>query len=325
MTSRNSLQTPIHGTDFSVSRLSLGTAPLGGLFKKVAESESDATIRAALDAGISYIDTAPLYGYGVGEIRVGRAIAAYPHQPILSTKVGRLLRPGKNLEHDKFPDSDPNTEIYFDNSPAGIRKSLESSLQRLGRDSIEIAYIHDADTWVREAITVVYPELHKMRQEGLLKAIGIGMNWCPTSLQIMKETDLNIALIAGRFTLLDQSAQTELYPLALKKKVSIIAAGVFNSGVLANPVPGAYYDYEPASSEILQKAQAIGEFLKKYNVSLAAAALQFPLRHPAVASVLTGAGSLTELQENIAHFNLELPDNLWGDLESANLIQPLNV
>ena len=131
---RNTLQTPIHGTDISVSKLSLGTAPLGGLFKKVAESESDSIIHQALAAGISYIDTAPLYGYGVGEIRVGRGIQGQPLQPVLSTKVGRLLRPGKNLEHDKFPDSDPNTEIYFDHSASGIRKSLEASLERIGRD-----------------------------------------------------------------------------------------------------------------------------------------------------------------------------------------------
>jgi D-threo-aldose 1-dehydrogenase len=311
---------PIHGTDVMVSRLSLGTAPLGGLFKKVAESESDAVIHEALDAGIAYIDTAPLYGYGVGEVRVGRGIKGHHRQPTISTKVGRLLRPGKNLEYDKFPDSDPNVEIYFDHSAAGIRKSLEASLQRLGRDSVEIAYIHDADSWVREAIEVVYPELHKMRDEGLIKAIGIGMNWCPTSIAMMKEMDLNIALIAGRFTLLDQSAQEELYPLALKKNISIIAAGVFNSGVLANPVPGAHYDYEPAPPEIIEKARAIGAFLEKFNISLPAAALQFPLRHPAVASVLTGAGSLKELRENIAHFDAQIPDELWSQMEDEGLI-----
>ena len=236
-----------------------------------------------------------------------------------------MLRPGKNTEHDKFPDSDPNIEIYFDHSAAGIRRSLEESLQRLGRDSIEIVYIHDADNWVSDAINVVYPELHKMREEGLLKAIGIGMNWCPTSVSIMKDTDLNIALIAGRFTLLDLSAQDELYPLALKKKVSIIAAGVFNSGVLANPVDGAHYDYEPASQEILSKARAIGKYLERYDISLPAAALQFPLRHPAVASVLTGAGSLSELRANIASFDTELPAELWSDMEVAGLIAPLNL
>ncbi len=151
------------------------------------------------------------------------------------------------------------------------------------------------------------------------------MNWCPTSVAIMKETELNIALIAGRFTLLDQSAQQELYPLALKKKVSIIAAGVFNSGVLANPVDGAHYDYEPASSEILHKARTIGKYLERYNVSLAAAALQFPLRHPAVASVLTGAGSVSELRANISSFDLELPQELWSDMEKEGLIAPIKI
>jgi D-threo-aldose 1-dehydrogenase len=316
---------PIHGCDVKVSQLSLGTAPLGGLFKKVEESESDAVLKEALDAGIAYIDTAPLYGYGVGEIRVGRGIKGHPRQPAISTKVGRLLRPGKNTEHDKFPDSDPNVEIYFDHSAAGIRRSLEESLHRLGRESAEIVYIHDADSWVSDAINVVYPELHKMREEGLLKAIGIGMNWCPTSVAIMKETELNIALIAGRFTLLDQSAQEELYPFAMKKKVSIIAAGVFNSGVLANPVDGAHYDYEPASAEILNKARTIGKYLERYNVSLPAAALQFPLRHPAVASVLTGAGSITELRANIASFDLELPQELWSDMENEGLISPIKL
>jgi len=316
-------QRAIHGTDVKVSRLSLGTAPLGGLFKSVAESESDSVIHEALNSGINYIDTAPLYGYGVGEKRVGRGIKGFSPAPVISTKVGRLLRPGKNSEYDKFPDSDPNVEIYFDHSPAGIRKSLEESLTRLGKESIEIAYIHDADNWVREAIDVVYPELHKLREEGLVKAIGIGMNWCPTSVAIMKETNFNIALIAGRFTLLDQSAQAELYPLALAKKVSIIAAGVFNSGVLANPVEGAYYDYEIAPQEIIDKARAIAKFLEKFNVSLASAALQFPLRHPAVASVLTGAGSTAELRANIASFDATLPDELWSEMEEAGLISKL--
>jgi D-threo-aldose 1-dehydrogenase len=318
-------QRAIHGTELQVSRLSLGTAPLGGLFKSVAESESDSLIHEALNSGINYIDTAPLYGYGVGEKRVGRGIKGFSPAPVISTKVGRLLRPGKNAEYDKFPDSDPNIEIYFDHSPAGIRKSLEESLARLGKESIEIAYIHDADSWVREAIDVVYPELHKMREEGLVKAIGIGMNWCPTSVAIMKETDLNIALIAGRFTLLDQSAQAELYPLALAKNVSVIAAGVFNSGVLANPVDGAYYDYEIAPQKIIDKARAIANFLEKFNVSLASAALQFPLRHPAVASVLTGAGTTAELRANIASFDAVLPEELWSEMEKEGLIQPINL
>ena len=140
----------------------------------------------------------------------------------------------------------------------------------------------------------------------------------------MKETDLNIALIAGRFTLLDQSAQAELYPLALAKKVSIIAAGVFNSGVLANPVEGAYYDYEIAPQEIIDRARAIAKFLEKFKVTLASAALQLPLRHPAVASVLTGAGSITELRANIASFDTALPQELWSEMEEEGLILPIS-
>jgi D-threo-aldose 1-dehydrogenase len=313
----------IHGTDVKVSRLGLGTAPLSGLFRSVPVSESDEILHQALSAGISYIDTAPLYGYGVAEKRVARGTKGFTPAPTISTKVGRLLRPGKNSELDKWPDADPNIEIYFDHSPSGIRRSLEESLERLGRENIEIAYIHDADEWIRDAIDVVYPELHKMREEGLVKAIGIGMNWCPPSITIMKETDLNIALIAGRFTLLDQSAQDELYPLALSKKVSIIAAGVYNSGVLANPVQGALYDYELAPQEILDRARAIAKFLEKFDVTLPQAALQFPLRHPAVASVLIGPGSQAELAANIASFDAQLPDDLWSAMEREGLIRPI--
>ena len=322
---RHQEQRLIHGTDVKVSRLGLGTAPLSGLFKNVAVSESDQILHQALSAGISYIDTAPLYGYGVAEKRVARGIKGFTPAPTISTKVGRLIRPGKNSEIDKWPDSDPNIEIYFDHSPSGIRRSLEESLERLGRESIEIAYIHDADEWVRQAIDVVYPELHAMREEGIIKAIGIGMNWCPPSIAIMKETDLNIALIAGRFTLLDQSAQDELYPLALAKNVSIIAAGVYNSGVLANPVQGALYDYEIAPQEILDRARAIAKFLEKFNVTLPQAALQFPLRHPAVASVLIGPGSQAELEANIASFDAQLPEELWSEMEREGLILPISL
>ena len=320
---RHNELTKINGTDLSVTKFSLGTAPIGGLFKAVGEEEAREVLDHALDAGINYVDTAPLYGYGVCEGRVGRATAG--RNVIISTKLGRLLRPGKNLEMDKYPNADPNTEIYYDYSAAGIEKSIKDSLWRLGRDQIEIAYIHDADELVDQAINVVYPILARLREEGIIKAIGIGMNWLPASIAIMKETELNIALIAGRYTILDQSAQEELYPLALRKKVSIVAAGVFNTGVLANPVPGAHFDYAPAPQEIIDKAIAIRNFLSDYNVPLTAAALQFPLRHPAVATVLSGPGNLKELKANIADFDLELPANLWSDLEASGLITPPKV
>jgi D-threo-aldose 1-dehydrogenase len=320
---RHSELVTVKGTDLEITKLSFGSAPLGSLFQKVAESDSDELVSSVLDSGIGYLDTAPLYGYGVAERRIGRIVQKSSKPYVLSTKVGRLIRPGVNTELDKFPDANPHEEIYVDTSPDGIRKSLHDSLERLGVSSIQIVYIHDADDWISDAVNVVFPVLAELRSQGLIKAVGIGMNWCETAAKIMKDTDLNIALIAGRYTLLDQSAQTELYPLALKKNVSIVAAGVYNSGVLARPERGSYYDYLPASDEIIARAKNIGEFLKAYDVSLTSAALQFPLRHPAVATVLSGAGNANELKANIADFNKELPANLWAEMESAGLIAPL--
>ncbi|CAN2242919.1 Tas Predicted oxidoreductases (related to aryl-alcohol dehydrogenases) [actinobacterium SCGC AAA044-D11] len=322
---RHSELTKVKGTDLEISKLSLGTAPLGGLFKSVPESEADAMIDLAISSGINYIDTAPLYGYGTGERRVGRALAGRKSGVVISTKVGRPLRPGVNLETDKYPDADPGIETYYDYSSAGIRNGLEASLKRLNLDSIEIAYLHDAQDCIQDAIEIAYPVLDAMRSEGIIKAIGIGMNWCAPSIEIIKNTDLDIALIAGRFTLLDQSAQDELYPLAMKKNVSIVAAGVYNTGVLANPVEGAQFDYVPAPKEIIDRALKIRDFLKDFNVPLTAAAMQFPLRHPAVVTVLNGAGTVAELKQNIEAFDFELPTNLWSELESAGLIQPVNI
>lgn len=315
----------VKGTDLSISRLSLGAAPIGGLYTSVSEATSDSVMAAVFAAGINYIDTAPLYGYGVSEVRVGRGLRAAGKPYVLSTKVGRVLNPGKNLERDKFPDSDPNTEVVFDFSADGIRRSLDDSLNRLGVDKIDIAYIHDPDDHLSEAINTAYPVLDDLRAQGVISAIGVGMNHCTTAMIMMREADLNIALIAGRFTLLDQEAQNELYPLALKRNVSIVAAGVYNSGVLANPNPGAYYDYLPATGEIIDRARKIGAVLKEFNVSLTAAALQFPLRHPAVATVLTGSRTQEELEANIADFDTELPDGIWGELEAAGLIEPLKI
>ena len=321
---RHSELVTIKGTDLEITKLSLGSAPLGGLFQKVKEADSDELLTTVLDAGMRYIDTAPLYGYGTAERRIGRIVQKTTKPYALSTKVGRLLRPGVNTELDKYPDANPNEEIYFDSTPDGIRKSLHDSLERLGVPSVQIVYIHDADDWISDAVNVVFPVLAELRSQGLIKAIGIGMNWCESAAAIMKDTDLNIALIAGRYTLLDQSAQAELYPLALKKNVSIVAAGVYNSGVLARPERGSNYDYLPASDEIIARAKKIGEFLKGYDVSLTSAALQFPLRHPAVATVLTGAANASEIKANIADFDKELPANLWREMESAGLIEPLS-
>jgi D-threo-aldose 1-dehydrogenase len=320
---RHSELVGIKGTDLQITRLSLGSAPLSGLFRTVTDAESDELVALTLDSDIRHFDSAPLYGYGMSETRIGRIVKKSNKPYVLSTKVGRLLKAGKNQELDKWPGTDPNLEVYFDYTPDGIRKSLEASFERYGGQQAQIVYIHDPDEWVSEAINVVYPILDDLRRQGVIKAVGVGVNHVKTAISVIKDTDLNIALLAGRFTLLDQSSQDELYPLALKKNVSIVAAGVMNSGILVNPKPGAHYDYEPAKAELVNRAIAIKEKLAEFNVPLTAAALQFPIRHEAVATVLVGAAVASEMRENIRNFDLDIPIEAWQSLESAGLIAPI--
>ena len=310
--------------ELELTRLSLGTAPLAGLFTSVKDEESDALIKTSLEQGINYFDTAPLYGHGSAESRLGRILRNVKEPYIIETKVGRILR---NVEQAEpvpwFPDADPHIEPVFDYSKDGILRSLEDSLKRLGVDHVDIALMHDCENHVDEAINNAYPILHTLKSQGVIKAIGVGLNFPDIAMRIMSEVDLDIALIAGRYTLLDQSAQSELLPYALEKKVDITIGGVFNSGVLANPVKGATFEYLPASDEIITRAQKIGAFLQERGVSLTSAALQFPLRHPAVTSVLTGSRNSAELLSNIKDFDFELPANIWQELEDANLIERL--
>jgi D-threo-aldose 1-dehydrogenase len=313
----------IKGTDIQITKLSLGSAPLAGLFRSVSDQESDELIELALNSGIRYFDSAPLYGYGLAEKRIGRVVKNSDQPFVLSTKVGRLLKAGVNQEQDKWPIADPNIEIYFDYSPDGIKKSLEASYERFGNLQAPIIYIHDPENWISEAVNVVYPILDDLRRQGVIKAIGIGVNYVNTAIAVMKDTDLNVALLAGRYTLLDQSSQEELYPLALKKNVSIVAAGVMNSGILANPRPGAHYDYEPAKKELVDRAIKIKEKLNEFGVPLTAAALQFPLRHKAVTTVLVGAANSNEMRINIEGFDLDIPNEAWESLEKSGLVAPV--
>ena len=307
-----------------LSRLSLGTAPLAGLFTPVQDEESDALIKTALSQGINYFDTAPLYGHGSAEYRLGRILKSVKDPFVLETKVGRVLRKVEKADPVPwFPDADPHIQPEFDYSKDGILKSFEDSLTRLGVSHIDIALMHDCENHVEEAINNAFPVLHTLKSQGVIKAIGVGLNFPDIALRIMEEVDLDIALIAGRYTLLDQSAQHELLSYAMERNVDITIGGVFNSGVLANPVKGATFEYLPASEEIILKAQKIKEFLSVRGISLTAAALQFPLRHPAVTSVLTGSRSGKELMANIADFDSELPADIWNELEEAKLIEKL--
>jgi D-threo-aldose 1-dehydrogenase len=305
-------------TGVEVSRLSLGTAALGGLYTSVSDADSADTVLTALDSGINFIDTAPLYGKGTAEVRIGKALAGRDRSSfVISTKIGRLLVPSTTDIDDFFMDSDNTVKIQFDFSASGVRQSLESSLERLGLDSVEILFIHDPDANADEAILEAYPELDRMRSEGIIKAIGVGMNQCETPTRVIKETDIDMVLIAGRYSLLDQKALEGLFPAALERNVDILAAGVFNSGILANPVKGATYDYAPASDELLAKAVRIREVLEGHKVSLTSAALQFPLRHPAVKSVLVGCRNAAEVATNIAEFDKTIENKVWDDLVSV--------
>ena len=312
--------------DLELTRLSLGTAPLAGLFKSVDISESDQLIRTALDNGMNYFDTAPLYGHGLAEERLGRILSNVTKPFVLQTKVGRVLNWVEKADPVPwFPDADPHIQPVFDYTADGIKRSLDESLKRLGVDQIDIALMHDAENHISEAINIAYPVLADLKRQGIIKAIGIGINLCDVAIEIMKNVDLDIVLLAGRYTLLDQSAQNKLLPYALERRVDITIGGVFNSGVLADPKPGATFEYLPASEEIIKRAQEIGAFLKNLGIPLTAAALQFPLRHPAVTSVLTGSRNSKELLANAADFDLELPEDIWNQLEAAGLIEKMSL
>ena len=326
--SRHSELVKIERTGLEVTKLSLGTAPLGGLFTSVPEADSDGVIAAAFDANINFFDTAPLYGSGRAEVRLGRGLNEAKRPYILSTKVGRVLNPVSGVSNAGglagFADADTSVEPVFDYSRAGVRRSFEESLKRLNVDRIDVALIHDADDRIDEAIKYAYPALEEMRSEGMVSTIGVGMNYCPPTIKAVVETDIDIVLIAGRYSLLDQSSQEQLFKETMKRKVSVMIGGVYNSGILANPVAGATFHYAPAPDEIIAKAQKIRDLLATFNVSLTAAAIQFPLRHPAVTTVLTGSRSPKELLANIADFDSEVPAEAWAALETAGLIPPID-
>jgi D-threo-aldose 1-dehydrogenase len=322
---RHSQKVSLKRIPLEITRLGLGTAPLGGMFTSVPEKDSDELISTAFDLGINFFDTAPLYGYGRAEIRLGRALRAAKKDFVISTKVGRVLNETDNSDREFFKDADPTRESVYDWSADGVKRSINESLERLGLDHIDIVLLHDCEDYLEQTLREAYPVLDSYRSQGMIKAVGMGLNLCAPSVAVMKETDLDCALIAGRYTLLDQEAQEELFPLALKKNVSMFIGGVYNSGVLANPVKGAAFNYAPVSDELLNRALAIKSFLAERGVSLTAAAIQFPLRHPAVTTVLTGSRNAAELRANVADFDVEIPESIWSDLEASGLVKQLSL
>ena len=234
----------------------------------------------------------------------------------LSTKVGRVLRPGRSRLSD-FVDAEDFTPV-FDFSRDGVRRSLEESLQRLGLDRVDTLLIHDPEEHLDEAVGSAQPELARMRDEGVVDAIGVGTNYVSTLVRFARETDIDCALLAGRFTLLDRSGAEEALPLCQERRVRVVIGGVYNSGVLANPERNQMYDYAPVSPRMRERIALLRELCSRYRVPLAAAALQFPLGHAAVSDVVVGVRTPSEVDENVNAFGLEIPDSLWRALRDAS-------
>jgi len=300
-------------TDLRVTRLAFGSAPLGGLFTGVAEATAADTVLAAYDSGIRYFDTAPFYGHGKSEVRLGAVLAQYPRRDfVLSTKVGRVLVPaeGGAIEDHAYRDTLDYNPV-FDFSADGIRRSFESSLERLGLDRIDIALLHDPDDHFEQAIAHAFPTLIRMREEGLVTAIGAGMNQSEMLYEFARRIDVDCFLLAGRYTLLDQSASERLLPECENRGISIILGGPYNSGILAG---GEHYNYEAAPREMVEKKRRLDELCAEHDVPLKAAALQFPASHDAVACVLAGARTAAEVRENVAMMNTDIPNSFWDAL-----------
>ena len=300
-----------------IPEFGIGTSPFGGLFASVSESAVADVISTSMELGLNYFDTAPHYGMGSAEVRLGRNINHLPRSSfVVSTKVGRLIVPSEKADDPGWENSTAAVERIFDFSAAGIERSLLESLERLKMESVEMIFIHDPDGAADQAISEAYPVLERLRAEGIVKTIGIGITSNEIPTRFINETDIDVVLIALKYTLLDQSAATELLPTALKKGVSVIAGGVFNSGILTNPKAGATFNYEPASPEVLARAQKIEKFFEDRGVSLAQAALQFPMQHPAISAILVGCRSADEVKINVALYNREIDSQIWSEFDS---------
>ena len=298
-----------------VTELAFGGAAIGNLFTEVSEEDARAAVDAAWAGGIRTFDTAPHYGLGLSERRLGDALRHRPRDEyVISTKVGRLLDPappeGPAADTEGF--AVPARYVRrFDFSADGVTRSLEASLARLGLDRVDIALIHDPDSHAEQAFRAAYPALEKLRAAGVVRAIGAGMNQAEMLTRFVNDTDVDVVLMAGRYTLLDQSAAAELLPAALRRGVSVIAGGVFNSGLLAAPVEGATYDYRAAPAGLVERARRLQQACERFGVPLRAAAARFPLTHPAVASVLIGARNAAEITDAVRMRAVDIPAALW--------------
>ena len=310
----------------SLSPLGLGCAQLGNLYHAITDETAEAAVRRAWDEGIRYFDTAPHYGLGLSERRLGAALRAYPRDEfVLSTKVGRLLEPNPGGEHardDEGFDVPAAVRRRWDFSREGVLRSLEESLARLGLDRIDIVYVHDPDEHFEEALEGAFPALHELREQGVIGAFGAGMNQAAMLAEFVRRADLDVVLVAGRYTLLDQPALDELLPLCTDAGVAVVAGGVFNAGILATAEPGDVYDYAAAPAELVERARRIAAICAHHGVELPDAALALPAAHPAVVSVVVGAHDAEQVSVNARRARASVPGALWTELIEAGLLRP---
>lgn len=330
----NLFNTP-SGNSISFSELGLGGAVIGNLYSARTEADVDETLQGAWDAGMRYFDTAPLYGLGLSESRMNRFFRSKPRDEfIVSTKVGRLLRrcpPEERTGIGFYFDTPSRREIY-DYGYDGVLRSVEDSLERLGLDRVDILYVHDIDIFnhksveardvrIDELMAGGYRALIELRDQGVIKAFGAGVNDWQTCEILARRGDFDLFLMAGQYSLLRQESLDSFLPLCVERGIGVVVGGVFNSGILATgAVPGAKFDYAPASDAVLDRVRKIEAVCKTHGVRLADAALRFPLGHPAVACVIPGAGNAREVRQAVESLATEIPDGLWSDLAAAGLI-----
>ena len=325
-------------TKLDVTILGLGGAPMGGFRDTISDAEAVALSDAAYEGGVRYFDTSPYYGYGRSELRMGAALREKPRDEfVLSTKIGRILhamKPGEKKPADFRENGLPGFAPVFDYTYDGVMRSLEHSHLRLGLSRIDIALIHDVDFWTTKDRAVLderfktvmdggFRALDELRRAGIIGAIGVGINESDTSLRFVKAGDFDCMLLAGRYTLLEQGGLEEFLPECSRRGVSVILGGPYNSGILTGGVkPGAKHDYVAAPPHLIDKAQKIEAVCQRHGVDLGAAAMQFPLFHPAMCAVIPGALSVAEVKQNVARMSVKIPVQLWSELKREKLLDP---
>ncbi|MEW6146632.1 MAG: aldo/keto reductase [Bradyrhizobium sp.] len=305
-----------------VTSIGLGSAPLGGLFSPVSDADAQATIARAWSLGVRFFDTAPLYGFGLAERRLGAFLRQQPRESyVISTKVGRLLQaPDGAPAEDEHYKGTPRERPVFDFSHDGVMRSVEESLERLGLDRIDVLLVHDPDDHYDDAVTGAFRALQRLRENGTVKAIGAGMNQSEMLVRFAEAVPVDCFLLAGRYTLLDQGALDALFPLCQAKHIGILLGGLYNSGILANPTTSAKFNYQDADAALVARALELDALCRKHGAELKAAALQFCMAHPAVTVAVMGARNAGEVADNMAMTEKAVPAAFWQELRARKLV-----